>query len=226
VTDIVVGRNARLRHARIQTEALAGLHVGRVRARLDAAATYAATFLSTGANLARNEIAVALAGEGASCSLRGGTLVCARQHGDITTDIEHLRPHGESRQLFKSVVADEARSVYQGRIIVRREAQKTDARQTSRNLLLSRTGQADTKPELRIFADDVKCSHGATVGELDRDALFYLRSRGVPESAARALLVDAFIDEILEDAPDVFAVPLRRTIASWLASSGQAKEAT
>lgn len=225
VTDIVVGRCARLRHGRLQAEAASGLHVGRVRVKLDASADYSGAFLSTGASLARNEVAVAIAGDGATCSLRGGALVRGRQHGDITTEIEHQRPHGASRQLFKSVVDGNARSVYQGRIVVRREAQKTDAHQTSRNLLLSRSGQVDTKPELRILADDVKCSHGATVGELDRDALFYLRSRGVPEPAARALLVEAFVAEILDDLPAVLAESLQRSITSWLAAGDAAQEA-
>jgi Fe-S cluster assembly protein SufD len=202
------------------------LHVGRVRARLDHAAEYSATLLSTGASLSRNEMAVALAGEGASCVLRGGALVRGRQHGDITTEIEHLRPHGASRQLFKNVVDDQAHAVYQGRIVVAKDAQKTDAHQTSRNLLLSRSGQANTKPELRILADDVKCSHGATVGELDKNALFYLKSRGVPEDAARSLLIEAFVAEIVEDAPPgPIADALRRAVATWLGAESAQSEA-
>jgi Fe-S cluster assembly protein SufD len=226
VTDVLVGRGARLRHGRLQAESASGLHVGRVRVRLDAAADYSGSLLSTGASLSRNEIAVAMTGDGATCSLRGGALVRGRQHGDITTEIEHKRPHGASRQLFKNVVDDQARTVFQGRVVVQRDAQKTDAHQSSRNLLLSHAGQADTKPELRILADDVKCSHGATVGELDRNALFYLKSRGVPEAAARALLIEAFVAEIVDETTEnVIAEPLRRAIGDWLAAGGVAREA-
>jgi Fe-S cluster assembly protein SufD len=219
-TEIVVGRGARLRHARVQAESPRGFHVGRLRARLDGGADYSAAVLSTGASLARNEMAVRLAGDGARCELRGGALVRDRQHGDVTTEVEHARPNGTSRQLFKNVVDDGARAVYQGRIVVERAAQKTDAHQTSRNLLLSRGGQADTKPELRILADDVKCSHGTSVGELDREALFYLRSRGVPMAAARSLLIEAFVAEIADGMPAALAAPLRRTIAAWLGAGG------
>jgi Fe-S cluster assembly protein SufD len=225
VTDIALGRGARLRHARLQAEGPLGFHIGRVRARVDADAEYSATMLSTGATLARNEVAVRLAGDRAACELRGGALVRGRQHGDITTEIEHSYPHGASRQLFKNVVDDSARAVYQGRIVVERAAQKTDAHQTSRNLLLSRGGQADTKPELRILADDVKCSHGATVGELDRESMFYLRSRGVPMGEARSLLIEAFVTEIADGMPATLADPLQRQIAAWLAADSATGQA-
>ena len=149
-----------------------------------------------------------------------------RQHADITTDIEHASGHARSRQLFKAVLDDQSRSVFQGRVVVAEDAQRTDAQQSSRNLLLSRGAQADSKPELIIHADDVKCSHGATVGDLDRDALFYLRARGIDERTARGLLIEGFVRELIEAAPGVAVrARIERTVATWLAGMGRAKEA-
>ena len=150
-----------------------------------------------------------LAGEGGNTVLNGLALARDRQHCDNTTDVEHAMPQGTSHQLYKSVVDDNARSVFLGRILVAKDAQKTDARQMNRNLLLSSGAQADSKPELIIHADDVKCAHGATVGDLDEEALFYLMSRGIGADEARGLLVRAFAEEMIEAIPD-------EAIRDWL----------
>ena len=147
--------------------------------------------------LARTEIAVALDGEGAQCALDGLYLATGRQHIDHHTRIDHSRPHGTSREFYKGVLDGAARAVFNGKVIVQPVAQKTDAKQTNRNLLLSETARVDTKPQLEIFADDVKCTHGAAVGQLDDDAIFYLRSRGLDVDQARTLLIEAFAGDIL-----------------------------
>ena len=224
VTGIIAGPGAAIGHVRLQREGDHGVHTGAVRLRLERDATYDAVTLSTGGRLARTEITGVLVGEGANCRIAGGVLVRGRQHGDITTDIAHRVPHCESRQIIRNVVDDRARSVFQGRILVAPDAQKTAADQSSRNLLLSDRAHADAKPELRIFADDVKCSHGATVGDLDRDSLFYLQSRGLNPDAARSLLIRAFVAELIEAAP-VARAHLEAVIDGWLDGAGGERRA-
>ena len=149
--------------------------------------------------------------------LDGLALARARQHCDNTTDVDHAMPQGVSNQLYKSVVADNARSVFLGRILVAEDAQRTEARQMNRTLLLSRGAQADSKPELIIHADDVKCAHGATVGDLDEEALFYLMSRGIGAEEARGLLVRAFAEEMIAALPDEAVRGwLDAGLAAWL----------
>ena len=155
-----------------------------------------------------------LDGEGASCSLNGLTLARDQQYGDYHVRVEHAQPHGTSEQRFKSVLDGKARSVFDGMIYVCPGAQKTDARQTSRNLLLSRQAQAHSNPRLEILADDVKCGHGSTTGFLDPDAEFYLRARGIPAAQARALLVHAFANDNLNQ---IRLTPLRERLARLLA---------
>jgi Fe-S cluster assembly protein SufD len=150
---------------------------------------------------ARNEIDVTLTGENAQAALNGAMMLRGSEHADTTTRINHAAPHGSSRQVYKTVLADKARGVFQGKIYVAEGAQKTDGYQLSRALLLSDQAEMDAKPELEIYADDVKCSHGSTVGDIDDDAMFYLRSRGLPETEARALLIDAFVADVFEDIP-------------------------
>jgi len=202
VCEVAVGANAAVRLVRTVEEGADAYHLGLTDARVGRNGRFAAFVLAAGGALARNEIRVALDGDGAECDIAGATLLDGRRHADATTLVHHRAPHGRSRQVFKSVVGDTARSVFQGRVLVAQDAQKTDAHQLSRGLLLSRGAQVDAKPELQILADDVKCSHGATVGELDRAALFYLRSRGIPETAARALLIQAFVGELIEELPE------------------------
>jgi Fe-S cluster assembly protein SufD len=165
---------------------------------------------------------VDLAATDAVARLAGTTLARGAQHLDTTIRIEHSEPLGTSSQEFKAVVNGRAHAVFQGRIRVAPDAQKTDAQQVSRSLLLSSTAAADTKPELEILADDVKCSHGATIGDLDEEALFYLRARGVSEAEARRLLIDAFIGELIEHITvDAARAYFRRAFDHWLAEGSQ-----
>ena len=181
---------------------------------------YDSFYASFGARLSRNEIATRLDGEGADCRLSGVYLARGRQHVDNTTVIDHREPGSVSKEHYKGVLDGDAHGVFQGKIIVRPGAQKTDAHQLNKNLLLSKTAQADTKPELEIHADDVKCSHGAAVGELDAEALFYLRSRGLDPAHAQRMLVEAFIGEVI----DGIGTPALRShlgglVAAWLSEA-------
>lgn len=217
VTEVSVEQGGRLRHIIHQDQDRASWHIGLTAARLGRDATFNSFLLSSGARLSRNEIRILLEGEGADCRLNGIALVRDRQHCDNTTDIDHAKGHCHSSQLFKNVLDDRGRSVFQGRIHVAPDSQKTDAHQMNRNLLLSRNAQADSKPELIIHADDVKCSHGATVGDLDQDALFYLQSRGIDAAAARNLMVRAFASEMIDELPDdAVRHYLDTGINSWL----------
>jgi Fe-S cluster assembly protein SufD len=218
VTRVAVGAGASLGHYKLQAEGAEAVHIAASRVRLARDAAYASHVLALGGALARNEIEVALAGPGASCRLDGLTLARGRQVIDSTSRIDHAEPHGTSRQTYKSVVDEAGHSVFQGRVRVAPLAQKSDAQQLNRNLLLADGAQADAKPELEILADDVKCSHGATIGDLDRESIFYLRARGLDERAARALLVEAFAAESL-DGIEVEPVreAFRRALAGWLA---------
>ena len=155
------------------------------------------TFTAGGA-VTRNQIAVRLNGSDTHAAIRGATLLKDRQHTDNTLVVDHAVGHCESRELFKAVLDDESRSVFQGKIIVQPHAQKTDAKMSTHALLLSEDAEADAKPELEIFADDVVCGHGATAGALDDDLLFYLKARGIPQKEAEALMVEAFIGEAVE----------------------------
>jgi Fe-S cluster assembly protein SufD len=217
VTQVAIAPNAVLRHYKLQAEAEPAFHVAETSVRLERDAAYRAFVLSLGAQLARNELDVALAGEHGEAHLAGVTLARGGQHLDTMLRVEHAATHGTSSQDFKSVIDGRAHAVFQGRIRVAPDAQKTDARQLNRNLLLSGTAAADTKPELEILADDVKCSHGATVGDLDKDALFYLRARGLGEAEARALLIDAFVGELIDGIEGEAAQTyFRRAFAGWI----------
>jgi Fe-S cluster assembly protein SufD len=201
VTEAVVGANAELSHVRLQREGTAAWHVGRVVAELARDARYASVNVSSGARLARLDFAVRLAGAGSRASLDGLALLDARQHADSHTLLDHASPDATSRQLHKSVCDGASHSVFDGRIVVRRDAQRTDSAQQSRGLLLSARAQVNAKPQLEIFADDVKAAHGATVGQLDAEELFYLQSRGMPAAQARRLLTYAFAAEVVERIP-------------------------
>jgi Fe-S cluster assembly protein SufD len=198
VSEIVVGEGATLTHIRLQDEAPEAFHFSTLYAEIAAGGTYDSFALNLGSRMARTEIHAALTGEGGAAHLNGAQLLHGAQHADFTTVVQHQAPNCASRQTVKNVLADHARGVFQGRIEVARGAQKTDGYQMNQALLLSPTAEIDSKPELEIFADDVKCSHGATVGELDPVQLFYLRSRGIPENDARAILVRAFLTEALD----------------------------
>lgn len=198
VTEIAVGSGARVRHVRVQRESEAAYHLATCAVRLERDASYSAVSVALGARLSRLNLNVTQAGPGASIDLAGLALIGGRQLADTHSFIDHAAPHGTSRQLHKCIAAGQSHAVFNGRILVRPGAQLTNSAQESRNLLLSRRAHVDAKPQLEIFADDVKCAHGATVGQLESEELFYLRSRGLAEAAARRLLTYGFAAEVVE----------------------------
>lgn len=220
-TEIFAEEGARLRHYKLQDEAPEAYHLHAAYARLAAGAAYESFQLSLGGRLARHELRVVLDGAGATCRLNGAYLADGVQHIDNTTLIDHASAGASSREVYKGVLDGKARAVFQGTIRVRRDAQQSDGHQLHRALLLSEQAEIDAKPALEIYADDVKCSHGATAGELDDDALFYLRARGIPADAARRLLISAFLDEVVDEITftavrDAF----RDRVSGWLAARG------
>jgi Fe-S cluster assembly protein SufD len=218
VTEITLGRGAVLRHCKVQDEARESFHLALTAARLAEAAQFDSFVFSLGSRLARNEIEVRLEGARAHCRLNGAYLARGDQHLDHTTVIDHAAPETTSKELYKGVLDGRARGVFQGKIVVRRGAQKADGQQLSRALLLSDRAEIDAKPELEILADDVKCGHGATVGELDAAALFYLRSRGIPEIEARRILIEAFVGEVIGSvALSGMRMSLERNLERWMA---------
>jgi Fe-S cluster assembly protein SufD len=196
VTEIDVGANAGVEWIKLQREHPSAFHVSEMRARVARDGRLAAATLSFGTALTRNDARVRLEAPGAHCDLRGLFVAGGDQLVDNHTWIDHAEPHGTSVELYKGILDGRARGVFNGRVVVRPDAQKSDARQQNPNLLLSRDAEIATQPQLEIRADDVKCSHGSTVGQLDSDALFYLRSRGVPLHEARDLLMRGFASEI------------------------------
>jgi Fe-S cluster assembly protein SufD len=217
VTELRIGEKAALKHIKLQRDGDDALHLSTWLVELLADARYDAFQFSTGASVARNQIYTRFAGEGSAADISGAFLLRGHQHGDTTLLVEHRVPHCTSRELFKGVLDDEARGVFQGKIIVSPGAQKTDGKQMSGALLLSEGAEFDSKPELEIFADDVVCGHGATSGQIDQDLLFYLEARGIPETQARALLIQAFVGEALEKVDDeALRYALARASAEWL----------
>jgi Fe-S cluster assembly protein SufD len=198
-TRIVTGEPAAVTYHRIQAETPGGIHVGRTGIEQAARSAVEATSIMTGAQIARSAIDVRLSGPDARVDVDGLYLPAGHQRHDTVITVDHLAPRCTSTQRFKGIVDDHGRGSFSGHVIVRPGASGTDARQSNRNLVLCPTAQADTRPWLEIFADDVRCTHGATVGRLDDDALFYLRSRGIPIAHARAMLVAAFAAEIIDD---------------------------
>jgi Fe-S cluster assembly protein SufD len=213
VTELVLEPRALLHHVRVLDEGEAW-HIGFVQAHQGKDSRLVSHNLCLGAALARLDLGSVLDGEGAECLLHGLYLAEGHQHVDNHTFLEHARPHCPSRELYKGILSGKARAVFNGRILVRPDAQKTDAKQQNRNLLLSGEATVYTRPQLEIYADDVKCTHGATIGRLDEQALFYLRSRGIDEGHARALLLRAFAAEILEQ---VEVEPLRHVLEGIVA---------
>jgi len=213
VTEIWAGENAIVQHYKVQRESRAAFHIASVRIAEERTATVLDFSLALGAALARTDIVAILKGEGAECTLNGFYWARDQQLVDHHTVIEHVAPHGTSREFYKGILDDEARGVFDGTIIVRPGAQKTDAQQVNKNLLLSTDALVNTNPRLQILADDVKCSHGATIGHLDEDALFYCRSRGLDAETARELLTYAFASDILNT---IAFGPLRRSIWEWV----------
>jgi len=197
-TRIVAGEGSAVTHHRVQAEAPDAVHVGRTAVDQAARSTVRSTSVVTGARVSRSAIAVGLRGDGARVDLDGLDVPAGHQRHDNVVTVDHLASDGSSTQRFKGIVDDHARSSFSGHVIVRPGTTGTDARQSNPNLVLQPTAQADTRPWLEILADDVRCTHGATVGRLDDDALFYLRSRGIPIDRARTMLVAAFAAEIVD----------------------------
>lgn len=206
---IELQEGAELTHLRLQTADAAHSQLALLKVTQATQSTYRHLAVSTGAALWRHEVEVALTGERALCQFDAISLLSNAQHGDITTRIRHLAPHCQSRQRIRTVLNGQSTGVFQGLIHVAPHAQKTDGQQSSRALLLSDTATINSKPELEIFADDVQCGHGSTVGALDPLALFYLQARGIPEQQARWLLIEAFVTELLEGAPDAALIAAR-----------------
>ncbi len=201
VTEIHVGANATVHWVLLQREGDAHFHVSNLSVRQERDSTFSAHTITLGGRLVRNDAGVLLAGEGAQCTLDGLFVGGGNSVLDNHTEVDHAVPHGTSRELYKGALGGAARGVFRGRVIVRPDAQKTSASQSNPNLLLGARAEIDTKPQLEIYADDVKCSHGSTIGRLDENALFYLRSRGIPEQRARDLLLRGFALEVLERLP-------------------------
>lgn len=201
LTEIVAAEGAAVSHCKVQEESERAFHVGNLFIDLGRGSRVSAQSVSLGALLARHDVQVRLDAEEAAVSLDGLYLADGRRHVDHHTRIDHLKPHTVSREFYKGVLSEAGRGVFNGKVVVHPGAVKTDAEQSNKNLLLSANAEVDTKPELEIYADDVKCAHGATVGQLDANALFYLRSRGLGEETARRLLVHAFAADVLARVP-------------------------
>ena len=201
VTEIALADNARVNHIRVQRDSGPAFHIANCAVSLAHASRYQSVSVALGARISRYNLNVPLAAEGAECAIDGLALIAERQLADTHTCIDHAKPHGTSRQLHKCIVGGAAHAVFNGKIMVRPGAQRTDSSQSSRNLLLTGKAHVDTKPQLEIFADDVKCAHGATVGQLDNEEVFYLKSRGLSDVAARNLLTYAFGAEIIDRIP-------------------------
>ena len=209
VTELIAGENAIVDHYKVEQESIGATHIGRLQFHQGRDSNLSAHCISLGGGLVRHDINAVLAGEGCNCTLNGLFMLAGGQHVDNHLRVEHARPHGMSRENFWGILDGHAHGVFTGRIVVHKGAQKTDAKQTNKNLLLSEDAQIDTKPELEIFANDVKCTHGATIGQIDRDALFYLQARGLSEAAGRSLLTYAFAQNSLAQ---IKAEPLRRRL--------------
>jgi Fe-S cluster assembly protein SufD len=200
VTEIALAEQAHVKHVRVQRDSQQAFHIANCAVSAGPASHYQSVSVAVGGQISRYNLDVQLA-EGAECAVDGLTLIADSQLADTHTAIDHTRPHATSRQLHKCIVGGSAHAVFNGKVMVRQGAQRTDSVQSSRNLLLTAQAHVDTKPQLEIFADDVKCAHGATIGQLDNDEVFYLKSRGLSDSVARNLLTCAFGAEIIDRIP-------------------------
>jgi len=198
VTELILGESAVVEHAKFQDENRNAYHVAAIHAHLGRGCNFISHSIATGARLSRNNIRTALAGEGVECILNGLYLTRGDQLADHHMVVEHAQPHCNSHEYYNGILDGRSKGVFHGRILVRRPAQKTDAKQTNKNLLLSEDATVDTKPQLEIYADDVKCTHGATIGQLNEESIFYLRARGIGAETARRMLIHAFAGEIIE----------------------------
>ena len=198
VTEIAAGPNAVIDHYKLLRESLQAFHIASMHVSLGRSSSFSSHSITLGGALVRNDVTATLNGEGIDCTLNGLYVVNGRRLIDNHTMVDHAKPHCSSHELYKGILDDEAHAVFNGKIVVQLDAQKTDAKQTNQALLLSEHAQINTSPQLEIFADDVRCTHGATVGQLDHDAMFYLRSRGLSQARARNVLIHAFASDILD----------------------------
>jgi Fe-S cluster assembly protein SufD len=226
VTELVLGENAMAEHCKLGWEGSAAFHIATLQVQQARSSRFVSHAFTFGGALVRNDINAALEGEGAECTLNGLYMAAAQQHLDNHTRIDHVTPHGMSRELYKGILGGKARGVFNGKIVVHKDARQTDAIQTNKNLLLSGDASIDTKPQLEILNNDVKCAHGSTIGRLEANAIFYLRSRGLSAEDASRLLTYAFASELVER---ITLEPLRTKlndfILTWLPHRQSAKEA-
>ncbi len=215
-TEIGLGKGAKVSHLKVTVGA--GTHISSCAPTLEAAAEYRLFHYTASSELVRNQVFPLFTGEGAKLDISGAMLARAKEHCDTTLVIDHAVPGCESRELFKTVLDDTARSVFQGKVIVRPDAQQTDGKQMANALMLSERAEFDSKPELEIYADDVVCGHGATVADIDKNLMFYLLSRGIPRDEARAMLIESFIGEALDKVQDeALRAALGEMATGWLA---------
>jgi Fe-S cluster assembly protein SufD len=215
--ELFAGDGAHVDHVKVIGEGSEALHVSTLATAIGAHARFNTFSFISGGAVVRNQLFLRLDGEGTVAGIRGASLLKDRQHADTTLFADHIARDCQSREMFKSVLDDEAHGVFQGRIIVRRHAQKTDAKMMTQALLLSERAEADNKPELEIFADDVQCGHGATAGALDEDLKFYLMARGIPPVEAEAMLIQAFLGEAIEGIEHAgLREALIESVAAWL----------
>ncbi len=213
LTEVLCGDHAIVDHYRAQLERSHGYHYCRLQVRAKRSATFLSHAFSLGGAIVRNDLGADLVGEGIDCTLNGLYLADGDTLIDNHTTINHAQPHCGSHEVYKGILGGRARGIFNGKIIVAKDAQKTDAKQTNKAMLLSDLAQMNTKPQLEIFADDVKCTHGATVGQLDADSLFYLQARGLDRNTARGLLIRGFAGDVVER---VKFQPLRERLDRWL----------
>jgi len=217
--EILAGDDTAIRHTKLQTESLSALHLGTLAVTLGARAKFDSLAVARGSAVARQQVFLTFAGEGIEANLRGVSLVGGKRHLDTTLLVDHVKPGGISREQFKAALEGEGRSVFQGKIIVRQAAQKTDGRMMTKALMLSDSAEADLKPELEIYADDVQCAHGATCGALDEEQVFYLMARGLPRAEAEAILVAAFVEDVFDTVEDdALREALTAVAEEWLAA--------
>ena len=209
VTELALGEGAVIDHYKLQCESAAASHIATVQGFQERSSVFTSHSISLGGALVRNDINSTLNGPGCECTLNGLYIVGGEQHIDNHTALEHAMPHCASREYYRGILSGRATGVFNGKIIVRKDAQKTDAIQSNKNLLLSAEASINTKPQLEIYADDVRCTHGATVGQLDAEAMFYLRSRGISADEARRVLITAFASDVVDR---VRVAPLRTEI--------------
>lgn len=215
VTEIVAGRDCRIDHCKLQQESIEAYHVATMQVRLDRGATFVSHSATIGAKLTRNDLNCHMAGPGAYATLNGLVLLGGSQHCDNHTLLDHAEPNCPSHELYKHVLSGKSSAVFKGKILVRQVAQKTDSKQTSKTLLLSDDATMNSQPALEIYADDVKCTHGSTIGPVDEDMIFYLRSRGVSVDAARHLLSYAFAADVTRR---IKVEPVRRRLEDFMAA--------